>query len=164
MFVADLCKGSTADSDSVCLGSNPRSAAIKETSFVYHGKRRFFLHFGQKQGKIKQNRASKRSFGCFEARFFVFDVQKSPGCGESNTSRRKGMFIHRQIKSNAYAPIWKSASFARQISPAVFKAGSGSAFISASVWRCSRRSRNCRQYASSSHRNQAVRPARPSFS
>ena len=59
MFVADLCKGSTADSDSVCLGSNPRSAAINETFFVYHGKRRFFLHFGQKQGKIKQNRADR---------------------------------------------------------------------------------------------------------
>ncbi len=27
LFVAELCKGSTADSDSVCLGSNPSSAA-----------------------------------------------------------------------------------------------------------------------------------------
>lgn len=26
-FVAELCNGSTADSDSVCLGSNPSSAA-----------------------------------------------------------------------------------------------------------------------------------------
>ena len=26
-FIAELCKGSTADSDSVCLGSNPSSAA-----------------------------------------------------------------------------------------------------------------------------------------
>ena len=25
--IAELCKGSTADSDSVCLGSNPSSAA-----------------------------------------------------------------------------------------------------------------------------------------
>ena len=32
--IAELCKGSTTDSDSVCLGSNPSSAAIKETSFV----------------------------------------------------------------------------------------------------------------------------------
>ena len=28
--IAELCKGSTADSDSVCLGSNPRSAARKK--------------------------------------------------------------------------------------------------------------------------------------
>ena len=28
--IAELCKGSTADSDSVCLGSNPSSAAIKK--------------------------------------------------------------------------------------------------------------------------------------
>ena len=27
--IAELCKGSTADSDSVCLGSNPSSAAKK---------------------------------------------------------------------------------------------------------------------------------------
>ena len=39
--IAELCKGSTTDSDSVCLGSNPSSAAIKETSFVYQGKRGF---------------------------------------------------------------------------------------------------------------------------
>ena len=29
--LAELCSGSTADSDSVCLGSNPSSAAIKNT-------------------------------------------------------------------------------------------------------------------------------------
>ena len=29
--IAGLCKGSTADSDSVCEGSNPSPAAIKET-------------------------------------------------------------------------------------------------------------------------------------
>ena len=47
---AELCNGSTYDSYSYCLGSNPSSAAIKETSFVYHGKRGFFLHFGVKTG------------------------------------------------------------------------------------------------------------------
>ena len=31
-------------------GSNPFPSAIKETSFVYQGKRGFFLHFGQKSG------------------------------------------------------------------------------------------------------------------
>ncbi len=31
--IAELCKGSTADSDSVCLGSNPSSAARKNTNF-----------------------------------------------------------------------------------------------------------------------------------
>ena len=31
MFIfAELCKGSTADSDSVCLGSNPSSATKKD--------------------------------------------------------------------------------------------------------------------------------------
>ena len=29
--IAELCKGSTADSDSVCLGSNPSSAATAST-------------------------------------------------------------------------------------------------------------------------------------
>ncbi len=33
--IADLCKGSTADSDSVCEGSNPSSAANKKRTFVY---------------------------------------------------------------------------------------------------------------------------------
>ena len=33
LFVAELCKGSTADSDSVCLGSNPSSAAKKSDKF-----------------------------------------------------------------------------------------------------------------------------------
>ena len=33
MFVAELCKGSTADSDSVCLGSNPSSAAKENDKF-----------------------------------------------------------------------------------------------------------------------------------
>ena len=28
--IAELCKGSTADSDSVCLGSNPSSATSKK--------------------------------------------------------------------------------------------------------------------------------------
>ena len=31
--LAELCKGSTADSDSVCLGSNPSSAAKKSDKF-----------------------------------------------------------------------------------------------------------------------------------
>ena len=61
-----------------CRTSNPLLSAIKETSFVYHGKRRFFLHFGQKQGKIKQNRASERSIGCSEALFFVSSGFPSP--------------------------------------------------------------------------------------
>ena len=32
--IARLCKGSTTDSDSVCLGSNPSRAAIKSQSFL----------------------------------------------------------------------------------------------------------------------------------
>ena len=38
--VAELCNGSTYDSDSYCLGSNPSSAA-KKKSPVFRG---FFLH------------------------------------------------------------------------------------------------------------------------
>ena len=34
-------------------GSNPVTSTIKETSFVYHNKRGFFLHFGRKTGKIQ---------------------------------------------------------------------------------------------------------------
>ncbi len=37
---AELCKGSTADSDSVCLGSNPSSAAKKSLRRMSEG----FLH------------------------------------------------------------------------------------------------------------------------
>lgn len=36
--IAELCNGSTADSDSACEGSNPSSAATKETSFVIQTK------------------------------------------------------------------------------------------------------------------------------
>ena len=35
--LAELCKGSTADSDSVCLGSNPSSAAIKNAPLKSRG-------------------------------------------------------------------------------------------------------------------------------
>ena len=37
MNIAELCKGSTADSDSVCLGSNPSSAAIKNAPLKSRG-------------------------------------------------------------------------------------------------------------------------------
>ena len=40
---AELCKGSTADSDSVCLGSNPSSAAIEQTAPEWAP---FFLFYG----------------------------------------------------------------------------------------------------------------------
>ena len=42
MNIAELCKGSTTDSDSVCLGSNPSSAARKEKPFVNSTKGFFF--------------------------------------------------------------------------------------------------------------------------
>ena len=73
-----MCIGSTADSDSVCWGSNPYSAAIKETSFVYHDKRGFFLLSGQNIGAILKNRASERSIGYSEARFFAFSSKRIP--------------------------------------------------------------------------------------
>ena len=34
IVVAELCNGSTADSDSVCLGSNPSSAANKTSLYI----------------------------------------------------------------------------------------------------------------------------------
>ena len=33
--IAELCKGSTSDSDSLCEGSNPSSAAKKKTDFFW---------------------------------------------------------------------------------------------------------------------------------
>ena len=48
-------------------GSNPVSATIKETSFVYHDKRGFFLLSGQNAGRIIEKRASERSIGCYGA-------------------------------------------------------------------------------------------------
>ena len=38
--IAELCKGSTADSDSVCEGSNP-SPAAKQKALELHGSRAF---------------------------------------------------------------------------------------------------------------------------
>ncbi len=55
-----------------------KTRTIKETSFVYQGKRGFFVLFGKKSGKIKQNRASERSIGCSGALFFVFSGRNSP--------------------------------------------------------------------------------------
>ncbi len=45
------CNGNTWVSKTFVEGSNPSAPAIKETSFVYQGKRGFFLHLGQKSGK-----------------------------------------------------------------------------------------------------------------
>ena len=41
--IAELCKGSTADSDSVCLGSNPSSAAKEKQTILGWS---VFLSFG----------------------------------------------------------------------------------------------------------------------
>ena len=51
---------------------------IKETSFVYHDKRGFFLLSGQNTGAILKNRASERSIGYSEARFFAFSSKRIP--------------------------------------------------------------------------------------
>ena len=45
--LAELCKGSTPDSDSVCEGSNPSSAAIKNVGFVYQTNPAFFAFIEQ---------------------------------------------------------------------------------------------------------------------
>ena len=59
-------------------GSNPLRSTMKETSFVYQDKGRFFSHFRQKTGKNRRFRASMQSFGCSGARFFVIRRRKHP--------------------------------------------------------------------------------------
>ena len=46
------------------MGSSPINRTIKETSFVYQGKRGFLLLSGQNTGAILKNRAPERSIGC----------------------------------------------------------------------------------------------------
>lgn len=57
MFLADaeLCKGSTTDSDSVCEGSNPSPAAIRK-AWNINGSRLFYaiLWFDPYSSKIKK--------------------------------------------------------------------------------------------------------------
>ena len=54
---AELCKGSTADSDSVCLGSNPSSAATKASNF-YSGLV-FFRGVAQFGSALRSGRRSR---------------------------------------------------------------------------------------------------------
>ena len=58
------------------MGSSPTARTIKETSFVYQGKRGFFLHFGQKQAQIEQN-TGKSGFGAASRLYLspIFCVQ-----------------------------------------------------------------------------------------
>ena len=59
--LAELCKGSTADSDSVCLGSNPSSAAKRKTTIIGWS---FFLFFWlQNRGFSPSSRHSWRELG-----------------------------------------------------------------------------------------------------
>ena len=62
------------------VGSSPTWGVIKETSLVYQGKRGFFLHFGQKSGKYRQNRAFRRWINCPEACFFISDSKNGQKC------------------------------------------------------------------------------------
>ena len=57
---AELCKGSTADSDSVCLGSNPSSAAIGPE--VYSGL--FFRGVAQFGSALRSGRRGRRFKSC----------------------------------------------------------------------------------------------------
>ena len=81
--IAELCKGSTADSDSVCLGSNPSSAAKnkKDTTRVS------FLFFS----------ANRMRTQCFAHRAklgFGFPAQSG---GRSRADGKRGNFRHRRI-------------------------------------------------------------------
>ena len=65
-------------------GSNPTLSAIKETSFVYHGKRRFLRPFGVFlqffaffRGFRAKKRASEQHRHCSGARFFCFESKNS---------------------------------------------------------------------------------------
>ena len=51
--IADLCKGSTADSDSVCLGSNPRSAARKTPSCLQDGVFQLYSPCGEFYAQVR---------------------------------------------------------------------------------------------------------------
>ena len=62
-------------------GSSPSGSTIKETSFVYHGKRRFFSLYGQKYEKNRHFRAFRRWISRPEAQFFCFQDAKSVGKG-----------------------------------------------------------------------------------
>ena len=53
-------------------GSSPSIPTMKKASFVYQGKRGFFLLSEQKTGKIQHYRASEWSIGFSGARFFAF--------------------------------------------------------------------------------------------
>ena len=64
--------------DQEAAGSSPATPTIKETSFVYQGKRGFLLLSGQNTGAILKNRAAERSSGCYGARFYVFSGRNSP--------------------------------------------------------------------------------------
>ena len=59
---AELCKGSTADSDSVCLGSNPSSAATKASNF-YSGLE-FFRGVAQFGSALRSGRRSRKFESC----------------------------------------------------------------------------------------------------
>ena len=50
MFVGDLCNGSTADSDSVCRGSNPLSPAKKH--LLSKDKRCFLMMFAHQASDV----------------------------------------------------------------------------------------------------------------
>ena len=72
--VAQLVARLLWEQDAGC--SSHLTPTIKETSFVYHGKRRSFCVFSNKTRKTKQIRASERSIDFSGALFFVFRARK----------------------------------------------------------------------------------------
>ena len=59
---AELCKGSTADSDSVCLGSNPSSAATSLEFF--NSGLQFFRGVAQFGSALRSGRRGRRFESC----------------------------------------------------------------------------------------------------
>ena len=62
MVDAELCKGSTADSDSVCLGSNPSSAATKPR--IFYSGLVFFRGVAQFGSALRSGRRGRRFESC----------------------------------------------------------------------------------------------------
>jgi hypothetical protein len=58
------------------MGSSPINRTIKETSFVYQGKRGFLLLSGQNTGAILKKQAPERPIGCYGALFLCLETRK----------------------------------------------------------------------------------------
>ena len=93
--IADLCKGSTADSDSVCLGSNPSSAAIGPeyiSGLFYRGVAQFgsALRSGRRGRRFKSCHLDHRKRGILSDVSFSISSSKGEVTGfEGERAKRQ---------------------------------------------------------------------------